>query len=192
MKERAKQRTVYLLTAAVVLSMVGGFAMASLGTGQTNNVYQGSQTTTVTALAGLQYMSTTLEQVSSSTTFSACTSTACTVSSGTVISVCAGGLSTSLTCGSSDWVEVVEFQTTTTPFSGSQVTLTAYLTGSPAPAPGSSAATAQTYAGTAQLFTEGSSPTAPSSAVTIDLYFDTGSVSAGPGVISTISVVGTD
>ena len=188
MASKISQRAVYLVTAAIVASMIGGFALAQLQLGQTNNSYQGSQTTNVTPLPGLTWVSTQLTVIPSGTTFtSGCggsAATACNVDS-TPALLCAGTFDAS-PCVAGDFVEQVTLTTVTaTPFYGSAypvtVFLTAFVTGTPV------GGTQGTYAGTPLYFTE----TASNTAVNIVLDFEVGINSTGPGAVTSISVVAT-
>jgi len=67
MGSRKSQRAVYLVTAAIVASMVAGFAVAELSLGGTSISYQGSQTTTVSPFGGLTWEYTALSQANVST-----------------------------------------------------------------------------------------------------------------------------
>ena len=175
-------------TAAIVASMVAGFALAELQLGQTNISYQGSQTTKVAPLMGLQWDFTALTDVNVSTPFALpCGSTAalaCVVTS-VPKTVCAGGFPT-LTCSQGDFIEEVNLTTITGEnFTGGTnypviVTLTVFVTGTPF-----GASTPATYAGSPIYFTEAATNTA----AYIALDFDIGTVA--PGSVTSISVIAT-
>jgi len=177
------QRVVYMATAAIVAAMVGGFALAQMSIGQTNVSYQGSQTTTVEAVPGLTYVSTTLVELNVALTSSVCTSgSPCSVSTADVTD-CAGGFIGSTGCAASDYVEQVLFHTeASTQFIGT-VTLTIYVSGSPV---GGSFAT---VAGASFYYTQAD----PSNSVhSIVIDFDVGTESSGPGAVATVTVIGSD
>ena len=189
MARKTSQRIVYLVTAAIVVSMIGGFALATfqLG-GQTNASYQGSQTTHITPLPGLSWVSTDLTVVPNSVTYDTCgasSAAACDVTSTAQI-LCVGSFNATQ-CAPSDFVEQVTLTTVvSTLFYGTTgpvtVVLTTFVTGTP------SVGTQGTYAGPAVYFTESAAPT---SAVNIVLDFDIGAASTGPGQVSSVSVVAT-
>ena len=184
MSSRVSQRTVYVVTAAIVASMIGGFALASISTGGTNTSYQGSQTTTVTAVPGITYVSTQLIQVTSSIgPFTTCSHAApCSVTTTGAID-CAGGFVGSTTCAVSDYAEQVNLTTVAgTAFVGT-LTLTVYATGTPV------GGSLTTVAGIPFDYTQISSSNSPT---TISILFDVGSASSGPGTVQTISVIATD
>jgi len=182
MSSRTSQRTVYLVTAAIVVAMVGGFALADMSLGGTNNSYQGSQTTTVSAVAGLTWLNTTLA-VNNNTapSFSVCTLLAPCHLSTSGYTVCAGGFPT-LACAQGDFVEqVIISVSTVTPIPTGAVELTVFVTGTPF-----GGSTAGTYAGPILYFTEGLPPGA---AENIVLDFDVGA--AAPGTVTSVSVIAT-
>lgn len=197
MKSKVSQRTVYLVTAVIVASMVSGFALAALGLGQTNTSYQGSQTTSVTHLQGLTWDFTALTVVNTSTQIAACSalipSAACDVASYPK-TVCAGSFDGSM-CASGDFIEQVNlttggstgtlplYPTTTYPI---LVILTVYVTGTPSS--GTDSGVAGTYAGSPLYFEDSAAPTGP---VSIALDFDIGVIPFGPGGVTSVSVIAT-
>jgi len=186
MASKVSQRAVYLATAAIVLAMVGGFALATMALGGTSTSYQGSQTTTVTSLPGLNWNFTTLTQVNVSTQFAQpCGTTAATACDVTTVAkaVCAGSFSASL-CVSGDYIEQVNLTTVThTPFFGATypvvVSFTMSVTGTPF------GGTQGTYQGAPVYFTE----TASNTITYIALDFDVGGLAHGPGSVTSVSVV---
>jgi hypothetical protein len=183
MSSRTSQRTVYLVTAVIVASMVGGFALATMSLGQTNNSYQGSQTTTVSTVAGLTWLYTNLSEISGAAAVTnPCTvlASACDVTS-TAYTVCVGGFP-GLTCGASVFVENITLTTVKGTAFPSTVALTVYVTGTPL---GGSTAT---YTGPTSYFTETAPPT---TAETIVLEFAVGVQPNGPGAVTSISVIAT-
>ncbi|HEY1198477.1 MAG TPA: hypothetical protein VGG32_07100 [Thermoplasmata archaeon] len=194
MSSRMSQRSVYLVTAAIVASMVGGFALAQMSIGGTNTSYQGSQTTTVQAVPGLTWLSTNLTAIPSALLFSAnsCRTlgTPCDVAS-TGYTLCVGGLTGSTLCNAGDFVEQVnlsisnsvDFPASTfgaTPTSA--VTLTVYVTGTPVGfSPG-------VFVGFTCYFQESVLPGSPE---VLTLDFDIGTTTAGPGGVTAVSVIAT-
>ncbi len=183
MSSRMPQRTVYLVTAAIVAALVGGFALAQISTGGTNTSYQGSQTTTVSAVPGLTYVSTDLVALSANVVSTACTSIApCSVTS-TGATDCAGGFTGSTSCLQNDYAEEVSITTVAnTAFVGT-VSLTLYVTGTPV------GGSAGTYVGTTFFYTQTS---ATNTAQPIVIYFDIGTAISGPGVVGTVTVIAND
>ena len=186
MGSKLTQRTVYLVTAAIVAAMVGGFALASISTGGTNTTNQGSQTTTVTPVQGISWVSTQLVELTSAVTNTSCShGSPCSVTSAGAID-CAGGFSGSIACAQSDYVEEVNLTTVFhTPFSGSTMTvsLTVYVTGTPV-----GGSTPVTVAGIPFFYTQTSGTNSPQPIV---IAFDVGTASSGPGAVATVSVIAT-
>jgi len=193
MVSRTSQRTVYLVTAAIVASMVAGFALAELQLGQNNISYQGSQTTTVSSFPGLTWDFTALTDINVSTQFAApCGSTpslACDVTSVSK-AVCAGFFP-GLACAQGDFIEEVNLTTITGEnFTGGThypgvVSLTVLVTGTPSSGP--KQGVEGTYAGNPIYFTE----VATNTAAWIALDFDIGTTPFGPGGVTSVSVIAT-
>jgi hypothetical protein len=183
-KERFRQRAVYWVTAALVASLVGGFALAAtFTTGGQNNAYQGSQTTTIQGVAGLSYVSTNLIELSGNVVNTTCSlASPCDVSAGTAVD-CAGGLGVVTGCLATDFIEQVNLTTIVgTQFPGShEVKLTLFVTGTPAGGSSETVASASLY------YTES---VVPGTAYVVTLDFDVGSISTGPGLIQTVTVIG--
>lgn len=189
MGSKVSQRVVYLVTAAIVASMVAGFSIAQFQLGQTNTSYQGSQTTTVTSLPGLTWSYTELSEVNASTVITtgcgASATTACDVTNAGM-TVCAGNYDGDA-CSPGDFIEQVNLTTVaSTSFNGSthfpvNVTLTVLVTGTPLHG------TPGTYAGIPFYFKE----TGTNRAVNIALDFDIGVIPNGPGSVTSVSVLAT-
>jgi hypothetical protein len=178
---KVRQRTIYWVTGALVACMISGFAMATVfSTGGSNTTYQGSQTTTVDPVTGLEYSSTNLMELASATGPAGCSSgSPCDVASAGV-TVCAGGFTGSTSCAAQDFVEQVNLTTIASVQFPGTVQLTMFVTGTPAGGSGSSTvATASFY------FTESA---APSASTTITLDFDVGTSSSGPGTVTGLTV----
>ena len=191
MNSRTSQRTVYLVTAAIVASMVGGFALADMTLGGTNSSYQGSQTTTVSHVSGLTWLYTNISSVAGTTAVpNPCKllATACDAAT-TGYTVCAGSFNTSF-CKPSDFVEQVtilvstlaSFPPNTGSFPTDIVALTVYVTGIPV------GSTQGTFVGPTCYFVEFGQPT---TAENIVLDFDVGSTPTGPGAVTAVSVLAT-
>jgi hypothetical protein len=186
MASKVSQRAVYLVTAAIVVAMVGGFALATMALGGTSTSYQGSQTTTVSSLPGLTWDFTAPTEVNVTTPFAVpCGSSAAAACDVTTVgkTVCAGSFGVSM-CAQGDFIEEVNLTTVTaTPFFGSSypviVSLTVSVTGTPF------GGTQGTYEGSPIYFTE----TASNTAVYIALDFDVGVIPNGPGSVTSISVI---
>lgn len=196
MASRMSQRTVYVLTAVIVASMVAGFTVADLSlNGSVNTSNQGSQTTLVLSVPGLTWVGTNLTVIPSSgfgSQATVCTpSTApceVTAASAPGYMVCAGGFPGSVGCAASDFVEQVNLLVSPTrAFPLLPIALTVYVTGSPV----GSVATS-TWAGNTSYFDEGTvSAVAPGVTESILIDFDIGMADTGPGSISVISLVAT-
>jgi len=193
MVSRISQRAVYLVTAVIVASMVGGFALASMTLNAgVNHSYQGSQTTLVGAVPGLTWVATDVNVVPTNgwgSTFTACAPIAniCDVTT-SGYTVCAGGFTGALTCAPSDYIEQVNLTVSTSvAFPTLPVTLTVYVTGMPV-----GATTPSTFVGVTVYFTEGSTtPTPPAASESILLDYDIGVAATGPGAVSVVSVLAT-
>jgi len=175
MRMETTRRAIYATMAVTVFALVGGFAMASIGLGQTNTSYQGSQTTTISSVTGLSWTSTMLVELGSAVSNTTCSSgSPCSVTS-VAATDCSGGVAGHPGCGAGDFVEQVILTTTAnTPFP-STLKITLYVsTGS------------GTDIGTTFYYTQTSSS---NSAVTITQDFDVGSNSSGPGSVTSVSVV---
>ncbi len=193
MSSRTSQRTVYLVTAAIVASMVGGFALADMSLGTVNNSYQGSQTTTVAPMQGLTYVSTQIVAVggasgsSISNTLCRPLTSVCDVTSGSGLTICAGTY-TGSACVAGDFVEQVNLTTIVAEafpaLSPSAVAVTLYVTGTPNI--GANSGTLGTYTGLTFYFSETAGPTA---AQTLTFDFDVGGMPLGPGGVNSISVL---
>jgi len=187
MVSRTKQRTVYLLTAVIVASMIGGFALATMSLGGTSQSYQASQTTTVSPIQGLTWEYTNLSEVPGvAAVTNPCThlATACDVTTGGTTTICAGSFNASL-CNPSDFVEQVNLsvsQVFAFPTPGT-VAITVYVSGTPF------GGTFSTFVGPTAYFTEGNPATAPSTTTNILLDFDIGVTPTGPGAVSSVSVI---
>jgi hypothetical protein len=178
---KVRQRTVYWVTAGLVACMISGFAMATVfSTGGSNTTYQGSQTTTVDAVTGLQYSSTNLMELASATGPAGCSSgSPCNVATAGV-TVCTGGFTGSTSCAAQDFVQQVNLTTiASTQFPGT-VQLTLFVTGTPAGGSGTT-----TVATSSFYFTESAAPSSPT---TITLDFDVGTSTTGPGTVTSVTV----
>jgi len=184
MRLRTQRRVVYAAMGLTVLALTGGYALAAgLGVGATSSVQQGSQTTTVSSVTGLSYVSTSLFELSAAQSAASCTtsSTACDVSTAASTS-CVGGLAGSTTCAQNDWVEQVSLSTqATTAFTGhaggaaNTIEITVYVVGA-----------GGTTAGTTLYYIQASTTNA---AEPIVQDFDVGTSATGPAAVTTVTVV---
>jgi len=183
MVSRTRQRTVYLVTAVIVASMIGGFALATMSLGGVSQSYQGSQTTTVTPIQGLTWLYTNLSEVAGSSAVpTQCThlATSCNVAT-SGYTVCAGSFNASL-CDPNDFVEQVTLSVSSSvPFPGT-VALTVYVSGTPI------GGSFSTFVGPTLYFSESALPSATE---TVVLDFDIGATPTGPGAVTSVSVIGT-
>lgn len=178
MRLRTQRKVIYGAMGLTLLALIGGYAAASgfgLGGGATSE-QQGAQTTTISGVTGLSWVSTSLTMASSSFTNNTCSSgTPCNVT-GTPATSCAGGLTGATSCAG-DWVEEVKLTTVAnTPFA-STVVITVYVdtpTGD--------------FAGISFYYTQTSSVNA---AITITQDFGIGTATSGPGSVTAVSVVAT-
>jgi len=171
--------------------MIGGFALAQIQLGQTNNSYQGSHTTNVTPLPGLTWLYTNISAVDHTVVFTPpCEklTSACDVTGNPAL-LCVGSYSASL-CAAGDFVEQVSLTTVAgTAFYASgtfpiTVALTVYVTGTPVNGPDNGIF--GTYTGPTFYLTE---TAAPVNAENVVLDFDVGLSSTGPGGVTSVSVV---
>lgn len=175
MRLKTQRRAIYAAMGLTVISLVGGFALASVQLGQTNTTSQGSQTTTITSVPGLGWTSTSLVMLGASVTNSSCGNpvSPCDVSTASVVD-CAGGFAGFTGCVAGQWVEQVVLTTTAgTPF-GSSINITLYV---------SNGATITT--GIVYDYTDGAGNTAQ----TIVLDFGIGNMASGPHLVSVLSTV---
>jgi hypothetical protein len=114
MRLKTQRRAIYVGMGLTVLALVGGFTLANLTLGgTTSSSYQGSHSTTVAAVPGLNWTGTDLNMDTAqvvNTTGCAAT-TGCDVSSSSAV-VCAGSTHSGTWCAAGDFVEQVVFNTT--------------------------------------------------------------------------------
>ena len=175
MRIRTTRKVIYAVTALTALALVSGFAVASIAIGGSNTSHQGSQTTIVANVTGLNWNSTSLIELGNATNNTVCTLLSpCSVTSSSPTD-CAGGVASHTGCGAGDFVEQVILTTVShTPFSGT-LKITMYVsTGS------------GTDVGTSFYYTQTS---AANGVQTITQDFDIGSWSTRPGPVTAVSVV---
>jgi len=189
MTSKLSQRTVYLVTAAIVVAMVGGFALADMSLGATNTSYQGSQTTTIMQVSGISYVSTNISMVQSAAVPGvACTALAspCDVHASGYF-LCVGGFAGYTTCAAGHFVEQITLLVSQTvqfppsafgPTPSGAVALTVDVTGSPG-----------VVTSTTTYFVESALPPAVSPEFIV-LDFDVGTPTLAGGVTS-ITVIAT-
>ena len=170
-KSNWKRRAYYGATIATMIALTAGFALATVNLGQTNTSYQGSQTTTVSGVAGVTYVSTDLG-VSSGVSSTTCTSgSPCTVTSSGATDCVSG------TCASSDYIETITLTTTAgTAFAGT-VEITVYVTAAGVTTPGATRYYLQ--------------PSGSNTAQSIVQVFDIGTVVTGPEAVTSVTVIAT-
>jgi len=175
MRIRTTRKVIYAVTALTAMALVSGFAVASIAIGGSNTSHQGSQTTIVANVTGLNWTSTSLVELGLNVTNTTCTLLGpCSVTSAPATD-CAGGVTGHAGCLTGDFVEQVLLTTTShTPFSGT-LKITMYVsTGS------------GTDVGTSFYYTQ---PSAANGVETIIQDFDIGSWLTGPGPVTAVSVV---
>jgi len=190
MATKTSQRAVYAVTALIVASMIGGFALADMSLGSAPNTsYQGSHTTNVLQIPGLTWLYTNVTVVPTHGWGSSpvgCTplQNACNLATGGY-TVCEGGFTGSTKCAASDFVEQVNISVAPGAILPATVALTLYITGTPN-TPG---ATQETVNGTAAYFFDTTGAQSTSESILLD--FDIGTTNTGPGAVVTVSVLGT-
>jgi len=181
MRLKTQRRAIYAAMALTVVALTGGFTLASVQLGQSNSIQQGSQTTTVSQVTGVTWVSTTLVYSTGISSPTSCVSgSPCSVTSAGATD-CAGGL-VSTTCAAGDWIEQVNLTTVlNTAFVGNAggttntLMVTLYVT------TGSG-----TTVGTTFYYQQSSSTNSPK---TILQDYDITSASGGPSLITSVSVV---
>jgi hypothetical protein len=175
MKLRTQRRVIYAAMSLTVLSLIGGFALASIQTGSTNTVGQGSQTTTITPVNELMWNSTALGMSSGS--FTACTQSSPCNASGTPPPgiQCVGGVPSHTNCVTGDWIEQETLTTVVSqPFPVGGIAITMYVT----------IGGSTTYTGTTSYYTESSDAAAHN----LVMDFDLGNTGT-PANVTSITVV---
>lgn len=159
--------------------------MAAFSTGGINQTQQGSQTTTVGPIQGLTWVSTNLTELTAPNLVACPSSGPCDLSVGSYAS-CVGGFSPSLTCASTDFVEQINLTTVigvSLPAPPEMVQLTVFVTGTPI-----GDTSPITVACLSTYYEE--STGSPVSLHTLALDFDVGSITTGPGLVTSVTVIG--
>jgi hypothetical protein len=175
MRIRTTRKVIYAVTALTALALVSGFAVASIAIGGFNTFHQGSHTTVVANITGLNWTSPHLVELSSNVTSSGCTfASPCNVTANSSLE-CAGGVSGHTGCLAGDFVEQVTLTTVNhVNFTGT-LEITMYVsTGS-----GTDTGTSFYYTQTSHL----------NGVEDIVQDFDIGSYLTGPGPVAAVSVV---
>jgi hypothetical protein len=174
MRLKAQRRAIYVAMGLTVLALIGGYALATLGLGQTNSVQQGSHTTTIRPVTGLSWDSTTLVGLEVAVTNSSCSpSPGCDVTS-TQATDCAGGVPGSAGCLNGDFVEQVVLNTTAGTNLTGVVNITLYVT-----------ANGTTYTGLSFYYHDSSGNLRE--LITQD--FGIGNATTGPTPVSAVTVI---
>lgn len=175
MRIRTTRKAIYAVTALTVLALVGGFAAASVGLGQTNVSYQGSQTTTIASVPGLNWTSTTLVELGSKVVNTTCSAgSPCGVSSASATD-CVGGVTGHTGCLQGDFVEQVTLTTTHGVAFPGTLKITLYVT-----------TASGVFTGPTFDYTQASTS---NSVETIVQDFDAGSSTTGPSPVMAVSVI---
>ena len=179
MRLKTQRKVVYAAMGLAVLAMTSGYALADLSLGNAGTpAQQGSQTTQITAVAGLSYSETELTMMPNgfTNTTGCATSPGCSVATASVTTCVGLTGGSSSACAQGDFAEVVVLTTApSTPFSG-----TVTVTMSVSTALGTSTGVPQYYTNAGGT-----------SAETISLYFDIGTAAGGPEAITSVTVVAT-
>jgi len=175
MKLRTQRRVIYAAMGLTMVSLIGGFALASVPLGGANASYQGSQTTTISQVKGLTWDSTNFQMANS--TYLCLSSTPCNVTSAAATG-CAGGIVAGhTTCAAGDWIERVTFNTTAGTAFGATVSITLYVQS------GAGLATSATFSYI------NSNVGAQDSKQFMYLDFDVSTAGGSPATVSSVSVV---
>ncbi len=178
MRIRTSRKAIYASMALAFVALVGGFAAASVQLGQHSNSYQGSQTTTVSAVTGITWNSTSLGMLGSTLTNTTCSEGhACNVTSAGATD-CAGGVLGHSGCLAGDFVEQVTLNTVVdTAFPGNgTLEITVYVT-----------TTGGTTPGIPYYYSQTSDTNAASEPIVQD--FDIGSTASGPATVTSVTVI---
>jgi len=176
MRLKTQRRAIYAAMGLTVLALIGGFTVANLSLGSAPNaIQQGSHTTTIGAVVGISWVSTSLVELVSAASTASCITvgTACNVTS-TSYSNCTGGLAGSTTCAATDWVEQVTLSTTVGTAINGVANLTLVVVSSGLP-----------HTGTSYFYKD----SAPAAATYIVLDFDIGTATNGPAPVTSVTVV---
>lgn len=176
MRLKTQRRAIYAAMGLTVLALVGGFTLASLTLGgAASSSHQGSQTTNVTPVPGLNWTETDLNMTASPVTnTTGCASmSGCNVSTQSAV-VCAGSTHSGTWCATEDFVEQVVFTTTYHVSMGGIAKITVFVS-----------TTGQGYAGETFYFSD----SATNSIETITLDFDVGTSTGGPAPVTDVTVV---
>ncbi len=169
---KTQRRAIYVATGLAVLSLIGGFAVASFSVGGMQTNQQGSQTTNIDAVTGIVFNGTNLSLGGSgiAATGSCAWGAPCDVTN-TGLTLCAGGYAAA-TCNGR-WVEEVNFTTVAaTPFSGTLL-LELFVT-----------IGGHVYTGAAIALTDASG----NAAVPVVLDFDVQTAGGAPAAVTSVSV----
>jgi hypothetical protein len=110
MRLKTQRRAIYAAMGLTVVSLIGGFAIASINIGQTATSGQGTESITVGPIVGLNFGNATIEM-------GPATVTNCDLGTGDCdiglhnITTCIGGVSGHTTCAATDVVEQVTLYT---------------------------------------------------------------------------------
>jgi hypothetical protein len=169
MSSRMPQRAVYLVTAALVAAMVGGFALASFTYSAQQNTQQGQQNVVISPISQLTYLSTSLENSLSSLAVASTSSSTPSSVGTTAATYCISAAA----CTAIDDSETIDF---TVAANGGSSAYTFHLT--------ISVDSGGVTTSTTTYYTEAASATAS----TLTLYYDLGS--ASPGVVTSVNIIG--
>jgi hypothetical protein len=173
MRLKTQRTVIYVAMGLTMAALVGGYAAANLAAGVTNSQQQGTHTTSISPVSGLDWSSTTLQMGGSLGSNSCATAGGCSVTSASVAD-CDGGVAASPTCGAGTWDENVTLNTVAdTPFTGT-VQITLYVT-----------VGGTSFVGTTLNYTDASGNTQQS----ISLVFEVGT--STPGNVTAVTVVAT-
>lgn len=173
-KAGTRRKAYYVATIAAMVALTAGFALATFGLGGTNTVFQGSQTTTVSSVAGLTWSDTKIVELGSAIASSACTTqgSPCSLTTSGATE-CAGGAGA---CAANDFVEQVTISTVVgTAIAANPLSLTMYIVIGGA-----------TSTGTTYYYSQTSTS---NTLETVIIDYDIGTQASGPGVVTSVSVI---
>jgi hypothetical protein len=174
MRLKTQRKAIYAAMGLMVISLIGGFALAAVPLGQTATSAQGSESIEITAVTGLNFLGASLNY-SAGPVPAHCTdvSTPCDLGTNSYYN-CTGGVLGSSICATGDWIEMVVFNTThaaTLP-AGTLTVMPEFTVGG------------VPYSEGPLYFTQ-SSNTAVN---TFTLYFDLGPESGSPAALSSVNI----
>lgn len=110
MRLKTQRRAIYAAMGLTVISLIGGFAIASVQLGGSATSAQGTQSVTVTNIAGLTFDRAGINVSDGGMQSCVYGGIPCDIGAGNV-TTCIGGVTGSTDCAAGEWVEQVTFST---------------------------------------------------------------------------------